>query len=310
MGYCYNDGLDPNYGANPPAFGVDFFQGPMVDSPGDTAFLFRGSWFGVDTVYDMKNLPMTAFTFYNNAGEWDSFPSPQLNAPRARLYQEGGYNGHGNPILPPQHGIGGVPGDPPQFFYTGDPEAGTGWRDTEPNDKRFLVNCGPFPMPAWQDLNGNNRPDPTEPGVQDIIMTYLVGQGNDAANSVTDLKRVAELVQYYYDVNFGTVGIEEDPFAVISKFKLLPNYPNPFNPRTTIEFVLPQSSKVTLKIFNILGEEVATLLSASLPSGSYKYEWDATNLASGIYLYRLQAGDPSQGAGQGYVEIRKMVMMR
>jgi hypothetical protein len=75
---------------------------------------------------------------------------------------------------------------------------------------------------------------------------------------------------------------------------------------------------VTLKIFNILGEEVATLLSTFLLSGSYSYEWDASNLASGVYLYRLQAGDPSKSTGQGpsqstghgFVETRKMVLMR
>jgi hypothetical protein len=80
------------------------------------------------------------------------------------------------------------------------------------------------------------------------------------------------------------------------------NYPNPFNPSTTIEFDLPKTSQVTLKVFNILGEEVARLVSEKLPAGSYSYEWDASNLASGIYLYRLQAGD--------YVETRKMVLMR
>jgi hypothetical protein len=59
---------------------------------------------------------------------------------------------------------------------------------------------------------------------------------------------------------------------------------------------------VTLKVFNILGEEVTTLVSDRLFTGSYSYEWDASNLANGVYLYRLQAGD--------YIETRKMVVMR
>ena len=80
------------------------------------------------------------------------------------------------------------------------------------------------------------------------------------------------------------------------------NYPNPFNPSTTIAFDLPKMSEVTLKIFNILGEEVATLVSERLSAGSYSYECDASNLASGVYLYRLQTGS--------YVETRKMVLMR
>jgi flagellar hook assembly protein FlgD len=69
-----------------------------------------------------------------------------------------------------------------------------------------------------------------------------------------------------------------------------------------IEFDLQKTSEVTLKIYNILGEEVATLVSDRLSAGSYSYNWDASNLASGVYLYRFQAGD--------YVEARKMVLMR
>jgi hypothetical protein len=85
-------------------------------------------------------------------------------------------------------------------------------------------------------------------------------------------------------------------------YDLRQNYPNPFNPSTTIAFDLPKTSKVTLKVFNILGEEVVTLVSEKLSAGSYSYEWDASNLASGVYLYRLQAGNN--------VETRKMVLMR
>jgi hypothetical protein len=96
--------------------------------------------------------------------------------------------------------------------------------------------------------------------------------------------------------------ITETKNATVSSYYLHQNYPNPFNPSTTIAFDLPKSSEVILKVFNILGEEVATLVSERLTAGSYSYEWDASNLASGVYLYRLKAGD--------YVETRKMVVMR
>lgn len=103
----------------------------------------------------------------------------------------------------------------------------------------------------------------------------------------------------------GAVSVKEQAGGHARKpqnFALSQNYPNPFNPSTTIEFDLPKTSEVSLKVFNILGEEVATLVSDRLSAGSYFYEWDASGLASGIYLYRLQASD--------YVETRKMVLMR
>ena len=93
-------------------------------------------------------------------------------------------------------------------------------------------------------------------------------------------------------------------------FHLSQNYPNPFNPSTTIEFALPTPGFVRLSIFNILGEKVATPVSEDLTAGSYKYEWDATELTSGIYFYRLKAGDPSTGSGQGFVETKKMILLR
>ncbi len=86
------------------------------------------------------------------------------------------------------------------------------------------------------------------------------------------------------------------------EYTLYPNYPNPFNTSTTIWFDLPKTSQVTLKIFNILGEEVAMLVSDRLSAGSYKYDWNAGDIASGVFLYRLEAGE--------YSEMRKMVLMR
>jgi predicted GH43/DUF377 family glycosyl hydrolase len=98
------------------------------------------------------------------------------------------------------------------------------------------------------------------------------------------------------------LGIDLISKSVPTSYIMYQNYPNPFNPATTIEFDLPKTTEVSLKVFNILGEEVATLVSDRLSAGSYSYEWNASNLASGVYLYRLQAGD--------YVETRKMVLMR
>ena len=88
----------------------------------------------------------------------------------------------------------------------------------------------------------------------------------------------------------------------ITSFKLHQNFPNPFNPTTTISFEIPQTEFVTLQIYNILGEEVSTLVSRQLTAGKYQYEWDAADITGGVYLYKLQAGN--------YVEVKKMVLMK
>lgn len=102
---------------------------------------------------------------------------------------------------------------------------------------------------------------------------------------------------------FFVVRIEPQPLTGIpSSYTLEQNFPNPFNPITTIEFTLPYSGFVTLKIYNLLGEEVAMLFSEKLVAGKYKYDWDASGLASGTYFYKLKAGQFSQA--------RKMLLIR
>jgi len=80
------------------------------------------------------------------------------------------------------------------------------------------------------------------------------------------------------------------------------NYPNPFNPSTNISFHLPSRSFVTLKIYNVVGCEVATLVHEELSGGDHTQQWNAYNISSGIYFYRLQAG--------GFTETKKLVLLR
>lgn len=87
-----------------------------------------------------------------------------------------------------------------------------------------------------------------------------------------------------------------------STIRLEQNYPNPFNPTTKISYSIPQSSNVTLKVNNVLGSEVATLVNEEKAAGRYKVEFDATALPSGIYFYQLQAGD--------YTNTKKMILMK
>ncbi|MBA4313604.1 MAG: hypothetical protein C0417_13345 [Chlorobiaceae bacterium] len=81
------------------------------------------------------------------------------------------------------------------------------------------------------------------------------------------------------------------PGDIINHYSLLQNYPNPFNPKTIIRFDLPKASYVTLKVFNLLGQEVATLADEKKEMGSYEIQFDGSMLTSGMYFYRLQTKD-------------------
>jgi hypothetical protein len=117
-----------------------------------------------------------------------------------------------------------------------------------------------------------------------------------------DLHASKSLIKHWETFNANQDTIDEEPTNIPIAAQLHQNYPNPFNPRTNIEFSIPKSEFVTLKVYNILGEEVAVLVSERLAAGRYKYEWDASRLASGIYLYQLEAA--------GFVETKKMVLVR
>jgi len=99
-----------------------------------------------------------------------------------------------------------------------------------------------------------------------------------------------------------TVDVKPQPATVPLEFTLSQNYPNPFNPSTEIEFTLPVKSDVTLKVFNVLGQEVATLVSGTQSGGTHEVSFDASHLASGVYLYKLAAGN--------YVSTRKMLLLK
>jgi photosystem II stability/assembly factor-like uncharacterized protein len=86
------------------------------------------------------------------------------------------------------------------------------------------------------------------------------------------------------------------------QFMLSQNYPNPFNPTTTISFSLPRSEFARLKIFDLMGREITTLISKNLAAGNYSFKWDASNQPSGVYFYQLQAGQ--------YSETRKLLLLK
>ncbi len=100
----------------------------------------------------------------------------------------------------------------------------------------------------------------------------------------------------------GLTSVEQINDAGVEDYSLNQNYPNPFNPSTNIQFSLPQSSFVTLEVFNLISESVGVLVSEELNAGTYNYSWNAKALPSGIYFYKLQAGN--------FTQTKKMILLK
>ena len=99
-----------------------------------------------------------------------------------------------------------------------------------------------------------------------------------------------------------TSSVDNNNIGSPDQYQLFQNYPNPFNPETTIRFSLPKSDPVSLRIYDLLGKEVETLIREYRNAGDYEIEWSALDFPSGIYLYRLEAGD--------FVETKKLILQK
>jgi len=93
---------------------------------------------------------------------------------------------------------------------------------------------------------------------------------------------------------------DQDP--VVKEFKVYQNYPNPFNPTTTITYAVPQRTNVSVKVYNITGKEVATLVNEVKDAGAYSVNFNAENLSSGVYFYKISAGQ--------FSSVRKMILIK
>ena len=108
--------------------------------------------------------------------------------------------------------------------------------------------------------------------------------------------------EFSQEVSVVIVAVDNKGAGLPSEFALSQNFPNPFNPETVIEYALPVRSDVNLVIYNLRGEEVALLFNGTLPAGNHSVTWDASGLASGVYVYRLKAG--------GFIRTKKMLLLK
>ena len=107
-----------------------------------------------------------------------------------------------------------------------------------------------------------------------------------------------EILRYLNDV--GSIGIQNNSGEI--GYKLEQNYPNPFNPKTVINYSLPKQETVSIKVYDVLGNEVVTLINGRQNAGDHSVEWDAQNFASGVYYYKLTAGS--------FEQTRKMILVK
>jgi S-formylglutathione hydrolase FrmB len=140
-----------------------------------------------------------------------------------------------------------------------------------------------------QELSAHNIPH--------TFVTYPSGGHTFTVDAATNSLQWVDSI-----MNSPPLDIDETSAQMPTLFELRQNYPNPFNGQTTISFSIPRSTYATLKIFSTLGQKIATLVSKDLTPGTYSTEWNANNVASGIYFYRLQAGD--------FTQTRKLILLQ
>ena len=161
----------------------------------------------------------------------------------------------------------------------------------ESEDDRFVPENG-MKIPLDFSLH-----DSDAPGTRDGVLAF--SQGND-----DDSWQGAENWSYVWigDTNKVTAIEYDNQNRIANTYVLNQNYPNPFNPSTTIEYFLPKSSQVDLSIYNVLGQKIATLLNTRQSAGTQRIEFNASDLSSGVYFYKLQADD--------FVQVNKMLLMK
>ncbi len=319
MGYCYQTSSDLIFGSNPPAFGIDILQGPQVyipgksfidnnnngiynpgiDTPLDTAYHNKGPYIGKVAFPGAMNLGMTSFTQYMQSHPTHGDPNTRFEL---RNYQLGGRGKQGDFIDPCTWPFGTVTGVncslvDNKYMYSGDPAANIGWINTTPIDQRFMVNTGPFELKVGEPV--------------EIWLAYSVARGTSGLNSLSLLKQENQFVQQLYDNNFENLPLSVKEFnqpGIPEEFVLLQNYPNPFNPYTVIKYGIPADNgvskavDVSLKIYDLLGREVALLVDETKEPGFYTAKFDGSRLSSGVYIYKLTAGN--------FMQAKKLVLVK
>lgn len=316
--YVYNDSTG-YYGINAPAVGNVLILGPHeyiagitftdingngiydngIDIPLDTAYKFVGAGLPFEALPGAMNVKMNGTQYYMSSHPTLGDPSTKY---ALRNYLLAGMFGSGTPINPCTFTFGNGSTLPncssinPKFIYSGDPEAGTGWLNILGLDTRMMANVGAFSL------------SPNE--TKEIIYAFITGRGTSHKNSVTVLKNNVPQIKEAFKNNFPVViGIKDNMNFQPDEFILFQNYPNPFNPVTKIKFSVPVvetfqgiSLPLTIKVYDILGKEISTLINQEMKSGVYEVEFDGSQVPSGVYFYQLRT--------ENFVQTKKMILLK
>jgi hypothetical protein len=295
LGYCYNADDDDDlsqsiyaYGPNPPAFGMDLLSSLVNQnvSPHDTIGMSSFIYFtcvscgGPPCEYDPNGEPVGAYNMLQG-----------LKKDRTPWY---------NPMT----------GLRIKFCYPGYPETQVGWTEyigsvmncngdsltgsnvipvNSPGDRRMVLASGNY--------NLSINPGDT----QTIVLAQLIARGSNFFNTMTKLRALSDAAQNLYNSGF-VIGVEPISSTIPINYRLHQNYPNPFNPTTKIKFEIPSSSHMRMIIYDLLGQEVTTLVNKKLKPGTYEVTFDGSNYASGVYFYSLVADD--------FINTKKMLLVK
>ena len=287
---------DLSLGDDPPALFATLLQGPIVFTglENDTSHIKFGINYPEIINTHSVNLPMNFFNMYF----LDLYP---LDDETVWGYYNRirGLDRFGNPYNPCtfEHGIVNPESIcsevNPYLLFSGDPLTQQGWINTKYKDQMDIITAGPFDLK--KDIP------------QYIIAAYTAGKGTDHLNSISITRDLVYSTILEYNSNFNNMTFENgEPWFPVTDYFLHQNYPNPFNPGTVISYQLPVNGKVTLKVYDILGNEVSILVNEEKPSGTYEVEFNGSKYASGVYFYQLSA---TGGAGS-FMETKKMILIK
>jgi len=205
-----------------------------------------------------------------------------------------------------------------------DPDTGELWAsvdESSQNDRLYRINktTGDTTRVGRTGLNKKTRSLVFGPegnlygttGEETQFSTLIqIDKSNGAATEIGSVGyRGVFGMAFKYDPN--SVGVENGNTVAPEQFELSQNYPNPFNPSTTIKFAIPENANVKLRVYNLLGEEIATLFNGDMSAGYHSVDWNASRngrqLSSGVYFYSIDATGTS---GKKFISTKKMILLK